>query len=160
MRFLDQQGHSLKLREISVQDARSYVALLQGTVVKYDGHPLNHPIPGARFSPATVWSHVRSLRSFSTWLSREGYTRKPIFVMLEVPKLPKRKIEVLSPEEIRHLLEAINPNAASRRSFATRITLSTSSQFSTSQKHVDDNGGAWADARRSGSRAKDKPAGA
>ncbi len=30
--------------------------------------------------------------------------------MLEVPKLPKKKIEVLSEEEIRQVLEAINAN--------------------------------------------------
>lgn len=108
MRFLEQRGHSLKLADLTIHDARAYVASLQGKVTKYDGHPLNRPIPDYELSPQTVWSHVRTLRAFSNWLQQEGYTKTPVFEMLESPKLPKKKIEVLSPDEIRQVLESIN----------------------------------------------------
>jgi integrase/recombinase XerD len=110
VRFLEQRDHSLTLPELTIHEARAYVASLQGKVIKYEGHPLNHPIPDSALSPQTVWSHVRTLRAFSNWLKEEGYTKNSIFEMLEMPKLPKKKIEVLSPDEIRQILQSINAN--------------------------------------------------
>lgn len=110
VRFLEQREHSLTLPDLTIHEARAYVASLQGKVTKYEGHPLTHSIPDSVLSPQTVWSHVRSLRAFSNWLKEEGYSKHSIFEMLETPKLPKKKIEVLSPDEIRQVLESINAN--------------------------------------------------
>ncbi len=79
-------------------------------MTKYDGHPLTPAHPDSTFSPETVHTHVRALRGFSMWLEREGYTKNEIFQHLELPKLPKKKIQVLSPEEIRQILDSLNPN--------------------------------------------------
>src|SRR5512142_3291603 len=79
IRFLQGQGHSLKLEDVTIEDARKYIASLQGTITKYEGHKLNRPIAGARYSPQTIRSHVRMLRSFSNWVNAEGYTKTPIF---------------------------------------------------------------------------------
>jgi site-specific recombinase XerD len=110
IRFLEQRGHSCKLSDLTIHDARAYVASIQGTVTKYDGHPLTPAHPDATFSPETVHTHVRALRGFSMWLEREGYAKSEIFALLELPKLPKKKIQVLSPEEIRQILDSLNPN--------------------------------------------------
>jgi len=110
LRFLEKREHSLKLADVTIHDARSYVASLQGKVIKFEGHPLNRPIEGYELSPQTVWSHVRTLRAFSNWIYHEGYTKSPLFQQLEVPKLPQKKIEVLSPEEIHQILDSINSN--------------------------------------------------
>jgi site-specific recombinase XerD len=99
--FLEKQGHSLRLVDLHVHDARAYIASLQGDVTKYEGHPLNKPVAGYHFSPVTVHTHAHHLRMFSTWLTREGWTKRPIFELLELPKLPKTKIDILSEEEIR-----------------------------------------------------------
>lgn len=109
IRFQQARGHSLKLADLSIEDARSYVASLQGKVTKYEGHKFNRPIPETEYSPQTVHSHVRILRTFSHWLCDEGYSSHPPFERLELPKLPKVKIEVLSPAEIQQVLAAINP---------------------------------------------------
>lgn len=110
VRCLTQNGHSLKLADLTIHDARSYIASLQGTVTKYEGHTLTPPKPGCTFSPQTVHKHVTTLRAFSNWLHREGYTKDPLFDLLELPKLPQIKIEVLSPEEIQQVLSCINPS--------------------------------------------------
>ncbi len=110
LRFLEKRGHSMKLSDLTIHDARAYVASLQGKVTKYDGHVLTPERPDCTFSPETVHTHVRALRGFSQWLYNEGYTSHPIFERLELPKLPKKKIEVLSPEEIRQILDSLNPN--------------------------------------------------
>ncbi len=93
--FSPEPGHSLHLVDLHVQDARTYIASLQGEVTKYEGHPRIKPIAGYRFSPVTVHTHVHHLRMFSTWLTREGWTKCPIFELLELPKLPKTKIDIL-----------------------------------------------------------------
>lgn len=82
---------------------------MQGKITKYEGHKFNHPVSNAEYSPQTIHSHVCKLRQFSNWLRDEGYTKKPIFERLELPKLPEVKIEVLNPEEIQQILASINP---------------------------------------------------
>jgi site-specific recombinase XerD len=111
IRFLEKRGHSLKLSELTIHDARAYVASLQGTVTKYEGHILTPPHPNCTYSPQTVHTHVWALRGFSTWLEREGYTKTPLFALLDLPKLPQKKIDVLSPEEIQKIMNTINPNS-------------------------------------------------
>ncbi|MBI4785845.1 MAG: tyrosine-type recombinase/integrase [Chloroflexi bacterium] len=110
IKFLERRGHSLKLADLTIHDARAYVASLQGTVTKYEGHTLTPPHPNSTFSPQTVHTHVRALRAFSNWLYAERYTKAPIFELLDLPKLPQTKIEVLSPEEIQKVLATINPD--------------------------------------------------
>jgi site-specific recombinase XerD len=54
---------------------------------------------------------VRALRGFSAWLEREGYTKTPLFDLLDLPKLPQKKIDVLSPEQIQKIMNSIQPNS-------------------------------------------------
>ncbi len=108
-RFLEARGHSLKLDDLTIEDARAYVASLQGRITKYDDHKLVPPKPNAEYSPQTIHSHVRILRTFSNWIRDDGYTKQPIFARLELPKLPQVKIAVLAPEEINQILASINP---------------------------------------------------
>jgi site-specific recombinase XerD len=110
MHFLRSHGHSLKLKDLTLHDARDYVISLQGIVTKYEGHTLTPAHPNSTYSPETVHTHVRALRGFSFWLRQEGYTDNPVFELLELPKLPKKKIEVLSAEEIQQITAVINPN--------------------------------------------------
>ncbi len=112
VKFLESKGHSLQLADLTLHDARAYVASLQGTVTKYESHRLTHPHPDSTFSPQTVHTHVRALRAFSTWLYNESYTKSRLLELLELPKLPKTKIQVLSPEEIQTILSTINPDTA------------------------------------------------
>lgn len=111
LRFLEGRHHSLRLSDLSIHDARAYVAYIQGTITKYEGHKLTPAHPNSTYSPETVHTHVRALRGFSVWLEKEGYTKTPIFDLLDLPKLPKKKIDVLSPEEIQQIMNAIQPNS-------------------------------------------------
>jgi site-specific recombinase XerD len=52
--------------------------------------------------------------SFATWLYEEGYTRRPLFDRLELPKLPKPHVEVLTPEEIQKIIASINPDTVAK----------------------------------------------
>lgn len=72
IRFLEGRQHSLKLGNLTIEDGRVYVASLQGRITKYEGHTFNRPVAGAEYSPQTIHSHVRILRTFSNWLVNEG----------------------------------------------------------------------------------------
>lgn len=149
IRFLETRGHSLKLSELSLHDARAYVAYLQGTVTKYEGHKLTPAHPNCTYAPETVHTHVRALRGFSTWIEREGYTKTPIFDLLDLPKLPHKKIDVLSPEEIQKIMDSINPNSFKGARLAAMVLLMLDSGIRASEliglKHaeVDWNGGVF-----------------
>ena len=64
IKFLQSRGHSLKLADLTLEDARSYVASLQGPVTKYEGHKFNRPLPNSTFAPDTVHTYVRILRAW------------------------------------------------------------------------------------------------
>lgn len=109
LRFLRDQGHSFKLSDLTIEDARAFVSSIQGEVTKWAKHPFLRPRGGSRYSPHTVHQHVRVLRTFSDWMYREGYTPYPVLERLDLPKLPLTKVEVLSEDEIRRILSVINP---------------------------------------------------
>ena len=75
IRFLQQRNHSLKQADLTIGDARDYVASLQGKVTKYTGNKFNRPVPDSEYSPQTIHTHVRTLRTFSNWLRDEGYSK-------------------------------------------------------------------------------------
>ncbi len=111
LRFLEKDlQHSMKLGDLDIEHARAFIASMQGPVTMRANHPFNQPVHNAYYSPETIYSRVRDLRSLSNWMYQEGYTKRPIFERLELPKLPQKKIDVLSPEEIKQILDSINPN--------------------------------------------------
>lgn len=77
IRFLEARGHSLKLIDLTLQDARDFSASLNSKIVKYEGHKFNRPVPDAQYSPETIHSYVRVLRTFSRRFPRsrgqDGY---------------------------------------------------------------------------------------
>lgn len=85
IRFVQARGHSLKLADLTLQNARDFSASLNGKVIKYEGHKVNHPVPDSRYSPEPIHSFVRVLRTFSTWLSA---------VLGHVSKRPKLRVRV------------------------------------------------------------------
>ena len=81
------------LADFSVESTREYIAYLQAAP-KYENHPF-HQSNGAHMSAANVRNHVRVLRSFSSWLYRESFTRDNILSRLKVPNAPTKMLETL-----------------------------------------------------------------
>ena len=63
-------------------------------------------------SPYTVQGKVRALKSFSSWLFREGYTVDNTLIGLKLPKVPTILIEPLTVDEIDRLVDYQNPLTA------------------------------------------------
>jgi len=77
-----------------------------------------------KVSPYTVQARVRSLKSFSSWLFREGYFDQNILAQVKLPKAPIKMIEPLTDAEIDRLISVRNPlTAIGCRDVAILITL-------------------------------------
>jgi site-specific recombinase XerD len=58
---------------------------------------------GRPLSPHSVHSYTRAINHFLSWAKKEG---EPVDAKAQLPKLPKRLVEVLSREEITHMEQA------------------------------------------------------
>jgi site-specific recombinase XerD len=64
-------------------------------------------------SKFTLHAYARSLKTFLKWMDREGYLAEPLAPGVELPKVPKYEdvaLEVLTDEEIGHLLSLLEPS--------------------------------------------------
>lgn len=97
------------LQEITLDNARNFVAHLQGKSTRYADHHMR-PTEKGGLSPHSVHAYVRTLKSFGSWLVEEEYVEVHPFERLKPPKLPDTIIEVLSDDEIRRMVAAISPD--------------------------------------------------
>ena len=67
---------------------------------------------------------MRSIRSFWSWLQREGFITHNPFERIKPPKAPRKIVNTLTPEQITRLLKCIpKVNPSGYRDFAIIITL-------------------------------------
>jgi len=96
-----------RIADLTLNNARSFVAHLQDRETLYDGHPIT-PEREGKLSPYTIHGYVRAIKAFGTFLEEEGYCANP-FKRLKRPEVPKNIIEVLTEDEIRTIEKSINP---------------------------------------------------
>lgn len=111
LKYLEEQGHSTYLGDLTVGVAREFVLHLQ-TRVKWGSHPFI-PSSDGKLSAMSVQNYVRGLRAFFSWLHREGYTDEHILARLRPPKAPQKLVEVLTEEEIARILACLDADTAS-----------------------------------------------
>jgi site-specific recombinase XerD len=99
----------IRLGELTITQAREFIASLQNRTTRYEDHPKAHVKPGG-LSAYTISAYVRTLKVFSRWLLEEGYTRSDLFARLRIPRTPDTIIDVLSDDEIHRLIDYINPS--------------------------------------------------
>jgi len=104
--YLEAESMSAKLGEIDFRSVENYILYLQSKR-KWDDHP---SIPGRdrTLSPVSVRTKVRAVRAFFSWLHKEGFTEANLLADLRPPKAPRKLVRVLTTEEIRKLLSAID----------------------------------------------------
>jgi site-specific recombinase XerD len=96
-RFVEALGPEARLRDIDAAAVRRY---LRG--VRSNG-----------LSKFTVNAYARTLKTFLRWLERERYLDGQVSHSVEMPKVPRYEnvtIDVLSDEEIAHLLLLLEPS--------------------------------------------------
>lgn len=108
-RFAEFVGEGARLPDLTLNAARSFVASLQEKTTRYEQHPIAPQKEGG-LSAYTIHSYVRALKTFSTWLYDEGFTKQNLLAKLKRPQLPKTLIDILTDEEINRLVNSLNPN--------------------------------------------------
>ncbi|MHB1356738.1 MAG: tyrosine-type recombinase/integrase [Anaerolineae bacterium] len=103
------KGQDVRLKDISIDTVRGFIAWLQGQTTRFAGHP-NHPEVEGGLSPNTIHGFVRTLKAFASWLYEEGFTSSNILSRLKRPKVPQPMIEILSDKEIGQVFASINPS--------------------------------------------------
>ena len=104
--FVRNGGVPIKVCDLALQDGRAFIQSLMERKTRYPNHAIRSEIEGG-LAPQTIHGFVRSLRTFASWLQREGYTEEDIFHAIKPPKLPQTLIQPLTEEEIRRLLLAV-----------------------------------------------------
>lgn len=92
IRFLESRGYKALLSEFDIDIVREFVVY-----EKERG-----------LSPYTVQGKVRTLKAFSSWLFREGYTNDNLLINFKLPKVPMTIIEILTGAEIDKLVNCQN----------------------------------------------------
>jgi len=118
IRWLQMHGHRCVLVDLNMPTVKKYIFYLEEEHRKYNGHPFT-PEQDEGLSMYSVQGHVRSLRALSSWLYYEEYLLDNVLQRLKLPKAPKTQIRILTDDEIKVLLSAINPYISSgARNFA------------------------------------------
>ena len=108
VKFIRSKNREAVLAELNAMTAREFIIYEQGR----------------RLSPFTVQCKVRSLKSFASWLFREGYTTDNLLANIKLPKAPLKIVQPLAPDEIEKLISAQNPlTAIGCRDIAILVTL-------------------------------------
>jgi integrase/recombinase XerC/integrase/recombinase XerD len=96
-RFTAWLGPEARLRDVDGDTLRNYQrSLREGDLSKF-----------------TLHAYARTLRTFLRWLEREAYLGEELYRRVEMPKVPKYEdvtIDVLSDQEIAHLLSMLDPS--------------------------------------------------
>lgn len=110
MKFVEQIGSDPTLKDFTLDNARLFIASLQSRTQRYADHS-RRPTEEGALSPMTVHAYVRALKGFSSWLAQDGFTKTNTLAKLKRPKVPAKLIEILTEDEVRRILSAINPNS-------------------------------------------------
>ncbi len=109
--YLEEQGQSAMLGDLTLQVVREFVVCLQ-TREKGHGHP-NPPSGGGHLSAISVNNYVRGIRALFSWLHREGYTDENVLASLKPPRFPRTLVDVLKDEEVGVILNCLDGDTAS-----------------------------------------------
>lgn len=105
-RGLAPDGSALRLKQITPDKVKLYVATRQSQTQRYANHPIRRELAGP-LSRQSIANEVRLLKTFGNWLEREGYSNP--FEELRIPKAARTLIDALSNDEVTRLIESINP---------------------------------------------------
>jgi len=102
-RFLEWSG-DVCLDEFTLERVRGYLGFLKDRP-RFAGHPTT-PSNGETVSAQTFSHHAVVLRVFARWLRDEGYTAEHRLERVKTPQVPETLVEVLTPEEVKRVLES------------------------------------------------------
>ncbi len=95
------------IEDIDIKLLRDYVLHLMKRR-RFENHPYTSPSTEP-LSTSTIHGHVRTLRAFFNWLTREGFIGSSAAKELRPPKVVQKVVSTLSDEEILSVLRMFSP---------------------------------------------------
>jgi len=108
--FLQEDGFSGLLQDLDLQAGQRFSDHLHSLDSKYSVHAFAGKKMGG-LSSSTIHQAVRILRGFANWLCQRGYVDHHILQDLELPRIEKRVIQILTDEELGTILGCLNRNS-------------------------------------------------
>jgi site-specific recombinase XerD len=100
-------GPNATLADVTVANARSFIADLQERSTRNLRNPYNHKREGSLPS-SYIQGFARALRAFSSWLHEDGYTESNVLKTVKLPKIQEKVKEVLTDTEVQRLVSVFD----------------------------------------------------
>jgi integrase/recombinase XerC/integrase/recombinase XerD len=107
VRFLERDGHSLRIEAVGEPEVRAFIAYLQSKYKWVDDDA--PPVRTTHLSGEGIQNRVRALKAFFNWLQREGYTAEHRLANLRNVRTQQKIAAILTEEEISRMLAACDP---------------------------------------------------
>ncbi len=111
LRFLREEGCSIRLRDVGIEETRAFVISLQDQDVRFANNPFT-PTRRHKLSSHSINSAVRAIRAFFNWLYHEGYSSSHKLKEMRVPRVQKKIVDVLTSDEIAGIFGCLNAKTA------------------------------------------------
>ena len=106
-----EKGTTLKsISNINREDARDYIRFLQNA--RRWPNRADRGRDFGKLSPSAIQGHVRSIKAFWGWLTREDYLEDNPLTKLPLPKVPQYLVRTLTYDDIEKLLATIDTATA------------------------------------------------
>ena len=100
--FLDLNNLAKPIQHIGREEVREYILYLQGAK-KWPNGPHIKANKG-NLSPYSIQGHVRAIKAFWGWLSREEYVPTNPLTKVPLPKVPQTLVKTLTLDQFKRLL--------------------------------------------------------
>jgi integrase/recombinase XerD len=103
--FLDLNNLTKSIGDIGREEVRTYILYLQ-SVRKWPNSPYIRANKGT-LSPYTIQGHVRAIKAFWSWLSKEEYLPENPLIKVPLPKVPQSLVKTLTIDQFKKLLAEV-----------------------------------------------------
>lgn len=110
--YAEEIGVSADIRHIDVDFSRGFVSWLINDKIKFDGHNFKldeHKTQG--LSPRSVNDYIKTIRTFFRFAIKEANADDNPFEEVTLITNPESPINILSPDEMRAILNAMDPRS-------------------------------------------------
>jgi len=106
LKFLRNRQLPDSVKDIGVQEVRSFIFYLQNEVTRWESSPYTRDLK--RLSPFSVQGYVRTIKAFWSWLIAEGYISNNPMEKLKLPKVPHKVIATFTPEQLKKMIDRLD----------------------------------------------------
>lgn len=109
--FLEKHSLMKPVHKLGIKEVREYIAQLQKRI-RWPDNPYIKEENKGRLSPFTVQAYTRDIKTFWSWMCKEGYIDHNPLVILPLPSVPENLIKIISPENFKTLLYNIDSSTS------------------------------------------------